>query len=65
MTLPLSIQSRFTETYEGNTAARFNNSLEAKNFEAALQQAGASYRTKIIKSKKSGRQFVVTLLEAL
>ena len=65
MTLPLSIQSRFTETYEGNIAARFNNSLEAKNFEVALQQAGASYRTKIIKSKKSGRQFMVTLLEAL
>jgi hypothetical protein len=65
MPLPLIIQNRFVETYEGIPAARFNNSLEAKNFEEALQHVGASYRTKIIKSKKHGRQFVITLLEAL
>jgi hypothetical protein len=37
--------------------------MEAKNFEAELQEAGLSYRTKIIKHKKRPSAFVVTVLE--
>jgi hypothetical protein len=43
-------------------AAWFNNSTEAHNVEAALKQANQSYRTKIVKSKKNGRQFVIMLV---
>jgi hypothetical protein len=43
-------------------AARFATSAEALRLEVALRQAGVSYQTKIRKSKKNGREFVVILL---
>jgi hypothetical protein len=59
MSLPLSIQNLFTDN-----VARFRSSAEAKNVEAALRANGKSYQTKISKSKKNGREFVVMLLES-
>lgn len=63
MFIPSSIQSKLIDSYEGLQAARFNNSVEAKNFEVMLADARLSYRTKITKHKKRGREFVVMVLE--
>jgi hypothetical protein len=43
-------------------AARLKSSAEAKNLEAALRAHGTSYQTKINKSKRTGREFIVLLL---
>lgn len=63
MLIPSSIQTKLTEDYEGIKAARFTTSIEAKNFETMLADARLSYRTKITKHKKRGREFVVMVLE--
>ena len=60
--LAFSILKLFDRQYDGLPAAWFTSSSEAHNAEAALRQAGQSYRTKILKSKKAGRQFVVMLV---
>jgi hypothetical protein len=62
MSLPSSIQNQFTDSYEGVPAARLKSSAEAKNLEAALRAHGTSYQTKINKSKRTGREFIVLLL---
>lgn len=53
----------FSETYNGIPAARFRSSMEAKNMEATLREHKRSFQTKINKSKKRGREFIVMLLE--
>jgi hypothetical protein len=63
MSLPLSIQSRLNSTYDGFRAAVFNNSAEYNNFATALQEAQVSFKTKITKHKKRGREFVIMLVE--
>jgi hypothetical protein len=60
--LPLSIQNLFNRAPDGALVASFNNSCEAGNCEAALRREGVSYKTKITKSKKHGRRFMVMLL---
>jgi uncharacterized protein (UPF0276 family) len=62
MTLPLIIQNRFTEEYEGFKAARVQTSLEANNLELMLKIENISYRTKITKHKKRGREFLIMLV---
>jgi hypothetical protein len=62
MPLPSSIRTLFTDQYEGVPAARLKSSTEAKNLETALRVHGMSYQTKISKSKRTGREFVVMLL---
>jgi len=63
MQLPLSIQNQFSDTYNGVPAVRFRSTSEAKNMEATLREYHQSYQTKINKSKKTGREFIVMLLE--
>ena len=63
MSLPLSIANRLNATYDGFKAAIFTNSAEYNNFTLALSEAKASFRTKITKHKKRGREFVVMLVE--
>jgi hypothetical protein len=63
MSLPLSIANRLNATYDGFKAAIFTNSAEYHNFTLALSEAKASFRTKITKHKKRGREFVVMLVE--
>lgn len=65
MSLPLSIANRLNQSYEGFRAAVFTTSSEYNNFTSALREAGASFRTKITKHKKRGREFVVMLVEPL
>lgn len=62
MSLPLSIHSKFTSTYDGFPAAVFTNSVEYHNFTAMLGEAKASFKTKINKHKKRGREFLVMLV---
>jgi hypothetical protein len=62
MHVPSNIQSRLTDAYEGIPAARFLSSADTKQFEETLEQAKLSYRTRIVKSKKHGRSFVVMVL---
>lgn len=63
MSLPLSVKSLFNETFEGVPAARLRSTTEAKNLEAALRLHKQSFQTKIRKTKKSGREFIVMLLD--
>jgi hypothetical protein len=59
----LNIKDRFTETYDGLPSIRFGSSSEYHNFEWQLKFANVSFRSKIIKTKKYGREFIVMLLE--
>ena len=44
-------------------AAKFKTASEAMNLETNLKWLSRSYRTKIVTTKKHGREFVVMLLE--
>jgi hypothetical protein len=61
--LPLIIQNQFKETYDGFKAARFKSVVETHNLEIGLRKNGCSFQTKIIKSKKRGREFLVLLVD--
>lgn len=63
MSLPLIIENKFTESYEGLRAARFLSASEAHNMENSLRVAKQSYKTKIIKSKRKGNAYLVMLVE--
>ena len=62
MSLPSSIANRLNSTYDGFKAAIFTTSSEYNNFTLALKEAGASFKTKISKHKKRGREFVVMVV---
>ena len=62
MSLPLSIESRFNETYEGLRAARFQSAAEAHNMETSLKWLSKSFKTKIVKVKKK-REYLVMIVE--
>ena len=62
MSLPSSIRELFTQMYDGFPAVRLTRSIEAKNLEATLREAGVSYRTKI-HNKKRDAQYIVMLVE--
>lgn len=59
-----SILNRFVPIHDGTRVAKVQSSTEAKLIEIVLEQNGHSYQTRIQKSKKKGREFVITLLEA-
>ena len=62
MSLPLSIDNMFNSTYEGMRAARFKSASEAHNMEASLKELKHSFKTKIVKHKRRGNEFVVMLV---
>jgi hypothetical protein len=62
MSLPLSIQNKFDTTYDGFPTAVFSSSVEYHNFTTMLSEAKASFKTKINKHKKRGREFLVMLV---
>ena len=62
MSLPLSIANRLNSTYDGFKAAIFTTSSEYNNFTLALKEAGSSFKTKLSKHKKRGREFVVMVV---
>ncbi len=62
MSLPSNIQKIFNEVYEGFQTARVKTSLEANNIELMLKTEGVSFRTKITKHKKRGKEFIIMLV---
>lgn len=63
MSQPYTMQALFRDAYDGFPAVRFTNSADATEFEAVLREKSVSYRTKIVKHKKRGREFVVMLVK--
>ena len=63
MSLPSSILSRFDEEDEGLKMARFTSASEAHNMETNLKWLNKSYKTKIVKHKRRGREFLVMIVE--
>lgn len=62
MQLPSRIEDLFTQTYEGFKALKLRSASEAIMVENALTRASKSYQTKITRSKKHGREFVILLV---
>ena len=62
MSIPSSILSLFSDLYDDFTAARFKSANEAHNVEVVLKEAKMSFQTKIKKSKKHGREFIILLV---
>jgi len=57
------LEPKNTEVSDGAfKAAIFTTSSEYNNFTLALKEAGASFKTKISKHKKRGREFVVMVV---
>ncbi len=63
MSLSSHVLSLFNDNYDGYQAARVKSALECANLESMLRCAKMSYKTKIIKSKKNGIQYVVMIVE--
>jgi hypothetical protein len=61
MQLPSSIEKLFNTTYNDMKAARLRTAMECNNLQAALKDINVSFTTKINKSKKHGREFIVML----
>ncbi len=64
MSMPLSLENLFGSTYEGLRAARFKSASEAHNMETNLKWLNLSFKTKIVKHKRRGNEFIVLLVEA-
>jgi hypothetical protein len=56
---------RFTLQYDGMPSTVFNNAIEFSNFTTQMRRNAISFRTKIVKHKRRGRQFIVMLLDTL
>jgi hypothetical protein len=61
--MPLSLENLFDSTYEGMRAARFKAASEAHNMETNLKWLNLSFKTKIVKHKRRGNEFIVMLVE--
>jgi hypothetical protein len=53
----------FTQLYEGVPSVKLRSVAETIMVENALKRARLSYQTKISRTKKHGRQFIVVLME--
>ena len=62
MQLPSNIEELFTQTYEGFKALKLRSASEAITVENELNRQHKSYQTKITRSKKHGRTFVILLV---
>jgi hypothetical protein len=62
MHLPADIETLFTQQYDGFRSFTLKSASEAIMVENALRRAHLTYRTKITRTKKHGRQFIVMLV---
>ena len=62
MQLPSKIEDLFTQNFNGFRSVKVRSAVEAVSIENALHKADLSYQTKITRSKKHGREFVVLLV---
>jgi hypothetical protein len=65
MQLPSRIEDLFTQNFNGFRAVKLRTATEAVAVENALGRASLSFQTKITRSKKHGREFVISLVEKL
>jgi len=65
MQLPSNIEELFTQTYDGFKAVKLRSASEAIMLENALGLARMSFQTKISRSKKHGREFIVMIVQPL
>ena len=63
MQLPSKIEDLFTQNFNGFRSYKVRTATEAVAVENALGRASLSYQTKITRSKKHGREFVILLVE--
>lgn len=61
--LPETISGLFGQTAEGYISGRFYSASDAREVEQALAEYGVSYKTRIIRSRKRGVYYLITLLE--
>lgn len=62
MQLPSSIEDLFTQNFNGFRSVKLRTATEAVQVENALKRAELSFQTKITRSKKHGREFVILLV---
>ena len=62
MSMALSLENMFDSTYEGMRAARFKSASEAHNMEVSLKELKHSFKTKIVKHKRRGNEFIVMIV---
>lgn len=62
MQLPSNIEDLFTQNFNGFRSVKVRTATEAVAVENALRRAALSFQTKITRSKKHGREFVVMLV---
>ena len=65
MQLPSRIEDLFTQNFNGFRAVKLRTATEAVAVQNALSRASLSFQTKITRSKKHGREFVISLVEKL
>lgn len=63
MQLPSNIEELFTQSYEGFRAVKLRSASDAIAVENALKREHRSYQTRISRTKKHGREFVILLVE--
>jgi hypothetical protein len=62
--LPEALSSLFVENPStGQYITQIYSSVEAREVERSLAEHGASYQTRIVRSRKRGTYFLITLLE--
>lgn len=64
MQLPSKLEDMFTHNFNGFRSVKVRTATEAVAVENALSRASLSYQTKITRSKKHGREFVISLVGA-
>jgi hypothetical protein len=64
MHLPSKIDDLFTQTFNGFRSVKVRTATEAVAVENELRRQERSFQTKITRSKKHGREFVILLVEA-
>ena len=62
MQLPSNIEDLFTQNFNGFRSVKVRSATDAVSIEGALRKADMSFQTKITRSKKHGREFVVMLV---
>jgi len=65
MQLPSNIDDLFTQNFNGFRSIKVRTATEAVAVENELKRQERSFQTKITRSKKHGREFVILLVEGV
>ncbi len=65
MQLPSNIEDLFTQNFNGFRSVKVRTATEAVAVEGALKRQAKSFQTKITRSKKHGREFIILLVEGV